>query len=79
MNRKRKVKPLRASQGLSKTFPCTGYEACSLKGTTGRESRCGHWNLSAVSAPPKYENWPYTGMLRPGGAKRSLGSLLLIL
>ena len=30
--RKGKVKPLRASQSLSATFPCTGYKAFSLKG-----------------------------------------------
>ena len=29
--RKRKVKPLRASQGLSETFPCTGYIHFLLK------------------------------------------------
>ena len=34
--RKRKTKPLRASQSLSETFPCTGHNTFSLKGTTLR-------------------------------------------
>ena len=29
--RERKVKPLRASQSLSETFPCTGYKMFILK------------------------------------------------
>ena len=44
--RKRKVKPLRASQSLSETFPSTGYKAVSLKGTTlrgKRVARVGIW------------------------------------
>ena len=48
---KRKVKPLRASQSLSETFPCAGYQAFSPKGTTLGGSHA-HWNLSALSAPP---------------------------
>ena len=52
--RKHKVKPLRASQSLSETFFRTGYKAFSPKkeNNSERESRCGHLNLSAFSAPP---------------------------
>ena len=35
----RKVKPLGASQSLSETFPCTGYEVFSLKGKALRGNR----------------------------------------
>ena len=37
--RKREVKPLIASQGLSEMFPCTGYKACYSKGKAPRENR----------------------------------------
>ena len=37
--RERKVKPLRISQSLSETFPCTGYTAFSLKGAALRGNR----------------------------------------
>ena len=50
--RKRKVKPLKASQSLSVTFPCAGHKAFSIKNNSERESRCAHWNLSALRAPP---------------------------
>ena len=36
---RRKVRPLRASQSLSETFPCTGYKAFSLEGKALRENR----------------------------------------
>ena len=44
--RKRRVKPLRASQSLSETFSCTGYKAFSLKGKVlrgNRVARVGIW------------------------------------
>ena len=37
--RKRRVKPLRASQSLPETFPGTGYKAFYLKITTMRGNR----------------------------------------
>ena len=37
--RKREVKPLRASQSLSETFPCTGSKAFSLQGKALRGNR----------------------------------------
>ena len=47
----RKVTPLRASQSLSETFPCTGYKTFYLKGKALRGNRCAQWNSSALSAP----------------------------
>ena len=44
---KRKVTPLRASQGLSETFPCTGYKASSLEGEALRGSRVARIGISA--------------------------------
>ena len=37
--RKRKVKPLRASQSLSETFPCTGCKVLPLEGEAPKENR----------------------------------------
>ena len=37
--RKRKVKPLRASQILSEILPCTGYEVFPLKGAAPTGNR----------------------------------------
>ena len=37
--RKHNITPLRASQSLSETSPCTGYKACYVKGATLRGNR----------------------------------------
>ena len=38
----RKVKPLRASQSLAETLPCTCYNTCSLTGKTLRGNHVAH-------------------------------------
>ena len=51
--RKREVRPLRASQSLSETFPCTGYKAFYIKGKALRGNRVARIGiLSALSARP---------------------------
>ena len=45
--RKRKVKPLSASQSLSETFPCTRYKAFSLKGKALKGNRVARIGICA--------------------------------
>ena len=53
--REREGEPLRASLKVSqRLFPGTAYKAFCLKGSSEWESRCAHWNLSALSAPPAH-------------------------
>ena len=56
--RRRKVKPLKASQSLSEAFPCTGYKVLDLEGkalTGNRVAHTGSWAhwVHRLWRPPK--------------------------